>query len=364
MRRFGVVLLCLAGLEAAEPRTPLRPPGGPLKTDVVTRQLYTLLAGKPVRHRALAFVPLHARSPALARRTGAKLPLWSADGLEVSSPLAGALHLRHRFSRPLLVTPGRAWTVGKVHLRALECALVEPESSAFLRVTQGASPARHGPAWIDATATGALLADPARAAPVATYRTQDISTGSLYHACERLTRHFGQSGDRTIVGCVGLVGGEPVVAFVFGDRPVFAEARPDLIAATIVSAQRRVAAGAPEVLLRQRAERANARGVSVAMLRALCDTRRRSRGVPGGGAHWRAGSRAAGHVGHALVDAQARLVFFGAWQVPKHGIKPNPTRPGPVESDPEEDRRRKKSGRFNPLRGGKDPLLPPTLPGR
>lgn len=373
VRWIGVVLLCVAGLDAAplaQPRIPIAPPGGKRASeDLVTARLHSLLAGRAIRHHAISFVPLHARSPGEARRRGAKLPHWlpgaSGDRVRVTSPVAGALLVRHQLDRPLLVTPGRAWTLGKIHLRTIESALVEPDSSAFLRVARGATPASDDSAWIDAPATGTLLIDSSRLSTVATFQRDDLETSTLYRQCERATRELGQSGDRTVVGCVALVGGDPVVAYAFGDGPVFVEARRDLVAIAVATAQRRIASGTPEVVLRQRAERANARGVSVAMLRTLCESRRRSREVPGGGARWSGGSRTDGVTARALLDGEGRLIFFGAWQVPPLLGKADAKAPPPVaKSDPEEDQRRKKSGRMNPLRNGRAPHLPPLPSGR
>jgi len=367
VRWIGVVLCLAVGTEAAppaEPRTPIAPPedDAPAGADAVVERIHSWLVGTALRHKAIDFVPLHARTPGEARRRGAPLPSWSAPDVVTTAPALGTVMLRPPGRRPLLVVPGRLWTIDGIERCSVESALVAGRTPSFIRVARAAPPICAGHAFAIAGWTGARLADPSAAWAPRPPRAAEIEASALFRGCERLTRVFENSADGTLVGCVALVGGEPVVTYAFGDAPVFGEARRDFVALAVAAALELEASGQPEALLRQRASRARPRAQSVALLRSLCRGARRFREVPGGGARWHAGTKAEGHVARALLDGEGRLVFFGSWRVAPAQATAQPSTPAPAPGDADEDLRRTRARRER-MHGGQAPRLPPLLPG-
>jgi hypothetical protein len=347
------------------PRLPVRAPDDPIRAgDRATGCLRALMIGASVKQGPFAFVALHARTPREARRSGAFLPQWAGEQAAVSRPAPGTLRVRAGDERPLLVFPGQAWTLGKEHWRALEWSLVPSGAARYVRAASGSVAARLGVGWLAPGPTAELLEDPSRAVAADVHLWNELARDADFRRCERATRPWEQSGDGTLVGCVALVGGEPVVGFAFGDAPLLREVRRDLLAATVLAARAQAERGIPRALQRLRADRSDPRHRVRQLIREFCRGERRTRDVPGGGLRWAAGAGSRGHRARALLDADGRLVAFGCWRLPdrpsESGAKP--AAPPPQDSESDEDRRLRERRRLRPQAPGIEPPRLPKLP--
>ena len=63
------------------------------------------------------------------------------------------------------------------------------------------------------------------------------------------SRHVTSQGDRTAVGCVVVLGGEPIAAYAFAGHELFRDAWPDILRAALVAGRERARLGVPQALL-------------------------------------------------------------------------------------------------------------------
>jgi len=383
---LGFLLLALGGIiwahPSGPPRRPVAPPvpgtgiesgaaaagqESPTRPDAVILRIHSLLVGSPWRRAAIDIVPLFARRPSEASDSDPAVPRWDPGELRVQRVASGVVRIRHSEERSLLVVPGLFLQRGKSEFQLLRVDLVAPGAALYAPVHELVVPHRTRAE----SSSGILsprhvgLAILGESAPV----ESGVASARGVHSTRahaQLARDavpwFEPDSDATLVGCVVLVGGEPLAAYVFASRRLFQDAWPDLLQSAVMAQRRALASGVPIGHLVQRANRGNPQGRALALLRRVAAERPRIHEVPGGGLRWFAGGRAIGYVASALIAGGGRVLFvsvFRASSAPTAFERGKKKSEAP-DAEPEEDPTKRRGGRFNPFRkGDRIPLVPP-----
>jgi len=377
----ATLLVGLAGRAHAFPDEPPRRPVAPPVTnahkhpsahpeaaqDAVVARIHSLLAGVPLRSAGIDVVPLFARRPSEASSAPPDVPVWRSAELKAEKAAPGVVRLRHAGRRAVLVIPGLFVRAGAFEYQIRRADLVTTGASLYapmreIRVAPLQKSDRESGIVGSREAGSSLLGDdtPTYAGTAAMRGTRRV------HSYRQLNsdafRWFGSDSDRSLVGCVFLVGGDPVSAYAFASHDLFRAAWPELLATAVVAQRLAIAGGMPPSQLAKRAARGSPRGRAVWLLRRIAAEPARTREVPGGGLRWESGGRELGYVGHALTHGDGRVLFAGVFLAPRDPkAKPNaPQKPSSPPGDGEEDPTKRRGGRFNPFRNGlRETLVPP-----